>query len=114
MYKESNTAPEELKSKQQEILELERQVEDKRKSALELAELKDQLRKAESDYNYLSEPYHLCRNKCRGITENLFTKWLELAGDRKTNTVYSVAYATGWRSDDADPDTFIETERQRE
>ena len=40
--------------------------------------------------------------------------WIEFAGDRKTNTVYSIAYATGRRSEDADPETYIETERQRD
>lgn len=114
IYKQNDTAPEDLKSKQQEVLELESQYENKRKSALELSEIKEDLRKAESELNYMMEPYHLQKTKCRNITEWNFEKWKELAGDRKTNTVYSIAYATWWRSDDADPDTFIETERNRE
>lgn len=115
LYKESTTAPEELKAKQNEILETERQLESKATCELEKAELKDKLRKLESEYNYLSEPHHLQKSKCRGLTsENLLKKWIEFAGDRKTNTVYSIAYATGRRSEDSDPETYIETERQRD
>ena len=105
MYKENSTAPETLKAKQQEILELESQLENWQLNDLEYEETSRALRKAESEYNYLSEPFHLCKDKCKWI-ENLkqLEQWKELAQDAGKNTVYSVAYATGWRH----PETPIE------
>ena len=104
MFKHYKPDTQKLSELQSQIDEIEKSIECSQ-DKLEISELTSELRKLESQFNYENSEYRCQMYQAEGLTSQAtLDKWLEKASNANQNTLYSVAYATGWRSADAEVD----------
>ena len=104
MFKHYKPDTQKLAELQSQIDEIEKSIENAQ-DKLEISELTSELRKLESAFNYESNEYRCQMYQAQGLTSQAdVSRWLELASNANQNTLYSVAYATWWRSADAEVD----------
>lgn len=98
---ENNTSPEDLKSIQAQILNLEERLE--RRNQLETEEIEQiqsDIKKLENEFQYKSQPYYTAREKCFFNNEWEILEWISVARASWKHTTRQVAYATGRRPTD--------------
>ena len=101
-----------LASIQSEIEQLEEVIETS-KIELEVEEASSKIRQLEYQFTRESAPDYISNTSCVWLkSDSDVAKWLELANNAKQNSVWSVAYATWRRSQDAEKDSFISTPRE--
>lgn len=101
-----------LASIQAEIEQLE-EVIDTSKIDLEVEEATSKIRQLEYQFTRESATDYISNTSCVWLkSDSDVQKWIEMAGEAKQNSVWSVAYATGWRSQDASPESIISTPRE--
>ena len=104
MFKHYKPDTQKLSELQSQIDEIEKSLEHSQ-DKLEISELTSELRKLESQFNYENNEYRCQMYQAEGLTSEAdVNKWLEKASNANQNTLYSVAYATWWRSADAEVD----------